>query len=140
MIDREKLKDLVYAMDGDVADLPFWEACERGEFLLHRCARCGRHSWPAAHCTEHGGDAMEWVPASGRGTVHVHTVMRRGRCGATGENAPYAVAVIALEEGPFFHSNVVGIGPDEVRSGLPVQAEFTVHANGMTVPVFRPTE
>ena len=81
---------------------------------------------------------MEWVPGTGRGTVHVHTVMRRGRCAATGQEAPYAVAVIELEEGPFFHSNLIGIPFDQVRTGLKVQAEFATHANGMRVPVFRP--
>lgn len=140
MIDRTKLKDLIYAMDGDVADMPFWEACERGEFLLSRCGRCGHHIWPAGHCPEHGGGAMGWVPASGRGVVHVHTVMRRGRCGATGEEAPYAVAVIELDEGPLFHSNIVGIRAESVRAGLPVVAEFARHTNGMTVPVFRACE
>ena len=137
MIDRGKLRNLIYAMDGDVADLPFWEGCERGEFLLHQCGKCGRHYWPAAHCVDHGGEAMRWVPSSGRGTVHVHTIMRRGKSGASGEAAPYNVAVIQLEEGPFFHSNVVDCPPDDMRTGLPVRAEFTTHENGMTVPVFR---
>lgn len=137
MIDRQKLKDLIYAHDGDAADLPFWEGCERNEFLLMRCGTCGRHVWPAAHCPEHGGEAMAWVPASGEGTVHVHTVIRRGRSGATNEAAPYVVAVVALREGPFFHTNIVGIAADAVTSGLPVRVAFTTHMNGMTVPVFR---
>lgn len=138
MIDPKTLQDIVYSLDGDILDLPFWQGCEQGQFLLQRCCDCGRFYWPAACCTEHGADAMEWVPGTGRGTVHVHTVMRRGRCAATGQEAPYAVAVIELEEGPFFHSNLIGIPFDQVRTGLKVQAEFATHANGMRVPVFRP--
>lgn len=80
---------------------------------------------------------MEWVAASGRGKVHVHTVIRRGRSPATGQDAPFAVAVVELEEGPFFHANIVGIPFEEVKAGLPVEAEFTTHENGMRVPVFR---
>lgn len=139
MIDPVTLKNIVYAHDGDSADLPFWAGCERGEFLTMRCGTCGRRQWPAGHCPEHGARDMAWVPASGKGTVHVHTVMRRGRCDATGTAAPYIVAVIALDEGAFFHSTIVGIAPEQVVHGLPVDVEFVVHANGMTVPVFRPT-
>src|SRR3546814_5887945 len=40
-------------LGGDILDLPFWEACRDGRFLLHRCNVCGRHYWPASRCVVH---------------------------------------------------------------------------------------
>lgn len=137
MIDREKLRDTIYALDGDAADLPFWEACGRHEFLLHRCNICRRHYWPAAKCVDHGGRDMEWVPGSGRGEVHVWTIQHVAHHPDWKGKTPYNVCVIKLEEGPFFHSNVIDCPNGEMRSGLKVQVAFEERPNGMTVPVFR---
>ena len=137
MIDREALKEKLYALDSDVADIPFWEACERGEFLLRRCNVCGCHYWPAVLCTEHGARDMAWVPASGRGEVHVHTIMRHAYSLEMKSKVPFNVSVIKLEEGPFFHSNVIDCPPEEMRTGLPVEVVFTQHENGMTIPQFK---
>src|SRR3546814_8051219 len=62
-------------LGGDILDLPFWEACRDGRFLLHRCNVCGRHYWPASRCVVHGAQSMAWLPASGRGTLYTYTVM-----------------------------------------------------------------
>ncbi len=137
MIDRETLKDIVYGLDGDAADLPFWEACERHEFLLQRCGVCGRHYWPAANCVDHGGQDMAWVRASGRGEVHVWTIQHVAHHPDWKGKAPYNVCVVKLEEGPFFHSNVIDCPNEAIRTGLKVQVTFQPHPNGMTVPVFR---
>ena len=59
-------------------DAPFWDAWKADEsFLLHRCATCGRHDWPASTCIDHGGGAMEWVATSGTGVVDTYTVFYR---------------------------------------------------------------
>jgi uncharacterized OB-fold protein len=137
MIDRWQLRDIIYALDGDDADIPFWEACGREQFLLHRCGVCERHYWPAAKCVDHGGQAMAWVPASGRGEVHVWTIQRKAHSPDWTAQAPYNVCVIRLEEGPYFHSNVLDCPPEEMATGMKVDVTFRQHPNGMTVPAFR---
>jgi uncharacterized OB-fold protein len=137
VIDRETLRDILYGIGSDTADYPFWDACAEGRFLLHRCGDCGRHYWPASLCTVHGGRSMAWVEASGRGAVHDHVIMRHAYGPEMKGKVPYNVAVIRLEEGPLFHSNVVDCPPEDLREGLPVAVAFTDHANGMTIPVFR---
>ncbi len=122
----------------DDLDAPFWDACLRSEFLVHRCGRCSRDYWPASSCTEHGGDAMRWVPASGRGEVHTWTVFRRTYDPELGLPVPYIVAVIQLDEGPFFHTNLVDCAPEDVAVGLPVEAVFTELRPGVVIPRFRP--
>jgi uncharacterized protein len=54
------------------------------------------------------------------------------------DRVPYVIAVVALDEGPFFHTDVVGCGPDEVHVGLRVEAEFEDVGDGLGVPHFRP--
>ena len=50
---------------------------------------------------------------------------------------PYVVAVVELAEGPRLVSNVVGVGPERVRVGMPVRVEFQ-SAGDTALPVFRP--
>jgi len=120
----------------DDLDVPFWDACARGEFLLHRCSACGRHYWPAGCCLDHGWDSMAWVSASGLGTIHTYTVFERQYHPAF--LPPYAVAVVQLDEGPFFHTNIVGCPADELVVGMRVEVTFE-GGDGRPMPYFRPT-
>jgi uncharacterized OB-fold protein len=120
----------------DDLDAPFWEACSRGEFLLYRCTECGRHYWPAGCCLDHGWGSMGWVPASGRGTVHTYTVFHRQYHPAF--VPPYAVAVVRLAEGPFFHTNIVDCAVDHLEVGMAVHVTF--EGDGRPMPFFRPIQ
>ena len=122
----------------DVLDQPFWDACNRGEFLLPQCGVFGRAYWPASCCVAHGGTAMTWVPASGRGVVETFTIFHRQYHPSF--PPPYAVAVVRLEEGPYFHTNLVGCSVDEVAVGLPVEVELQEVAPGTWLPMFRPAQ
>jgi uncharacterized protein len=130
---------IVRSFGGDPLDLPFWEACRDGRFLLHRCDICKRHYWPASRCIDHGGKAMQWVTASGRGTLYTYTIMHHAYTSSMKGKIPYVVAVVKLEEGPFFHSNLVDCSPDEVAIGLSLKAVMREHETGLVVPMFQPT-
>jgi uncharacterized OB-fold protein len=51
---------------------------------------------------------------------------------------PYVYALIALEEGPMFGSNVVACAPADVRTGMPVEIVFVERAESGILPLFRP--
>ena len=129
---------IIRAFGGDPLDLPFWEACRENKFLLHRCDVCGRYYWPASLCTEHGGQSMQWVPASGRGTLYTYTVLHHAYTPAMKDKVPYVVGVIKLDEGPFFHSNVIDCPLEAISIGMPLEMTMTQHESGLTMPVFRP--
>lgn len=131
------METAVRQLGGDPADLPFWNACKQGRFLLHRCARCSRTYWPASHCTEHGNAAMAWIDGSGKGELYTYTVMHHAYTPTMKDKVPYVVAVIKLDEGPFFHSNLLGCPLDELAVGMRVSAEMIEHESGLTIPVFR---
>lgn len=128
----------ILQLGGDPADLPFWQACSEGDFLLHRCNVCQQHYWPASRCVEHGNQSMEWVKTSGRGHVYTYTLMHRSHLPAFKDKVPFAVVVIQLDEGPFFHSNMIGCTAEEVHVGMRVAAVMNKHGNGLTIPVFQP--
>jgi len=132
------LLDAIRSAGGDPADLPFWEGCRAGRFLLHRCNICDRHYWPASRCIEHGDREMQWVESSGCGELHTYTVMHRVLVPAFKEKAPYVVGVIQLDEGPFFHSNVVDCDLTDVRVGMRLTAMMVEHESGLTTPIFKP--
>ena len=119
----------------DDLDLPFWEAAAEGRFLVHRCATCGRAYWPASTCIDHGSAAMAWDAAAGSGEVHTYAVVHHTYDPAF--PAPYVVAVVRLDEGPFFHTNIVGCEPTELYVGMAVAVTFE-GGDGRPMPFFRP--
>lgn len=138
MSNKEQLLEAVRNFGGDPADVPFWEGCRQGQLLLHRCKACHRHYWPASQCVEHGDQAMEWVEASGRGELYTYTVLHRALTPAMKDRVPYVVAVVKLDEGPFFHTNIIECSHDAVKVGMPLMAVMQEHESGLTLPVFKP--
>ena len=117
-------------------DAPFWDAWKGDEtFLLHRCGICGRHDWPASCCIEHGQGAMEWVPTSGAGIVDTYTIFYRAYVKELAGDVPYVVAVVRLDEGPYFHTRITGIAPKAVTTGMRVRVR---RGQGDAFPLFAP--
>jgi uncharacterized OB-fold protein len=136
-------KEQVVPTNFDEDILPFWDGLKRHEFLLYRCKRCGACYWPMAYCRNHADtptlDEMEWAPTSGRGTVFTWIIVHQVLNPAYAEEAPYAMAMVELEEGPLFPTRIVGCDPHDVKVGLPVEVAFDdVAETGMTLPLFRP--
>ena len=119
---------------------PYWEAANRGELRMQRCADCGRLRWhPAPLCLACQSDAYEWALLSGRGRVHTWTEITHPVHPAAEARVPYLVAEIELAEqaGLTMISNLVGAVADEVSIGAEVVLDFTTHPNGQRLPVFR---
>jgi uncharacterized OB-fold protein len=130
---------IIRQFGGDpTTDKPFWEGCRSGRFLLHTCGICGRAYWPASRCVQHGDQAMTWVDSEGAGTLYTYTILHKAYTPAMNNKVPYVVGVIKLAEGPFFHSNVLGCTPDEVKVGMSLRARMESHESGLTVPIFYP--
>ena len=119
-------------------DQPFWDAWADGErFLLHRCKHCGRHEWPATCCIDHGLAPMEWVETEGAGTIDTFTIFHRAYSKELADQVPYTVAVVRLDEGPYFHTRLVGIAPGQVITGLRVKLR---RGAGDAFPLFLPEQ
>ncbi|MBM4265375.1 MAG: hypothetical protein FJ144_01975 [Deltaproteobacteria bacterium] len=124
----------------DDLDRPFWEGCRRHELLLQRSRSTGRYHWPAVSDPDAGREGMEWVRASGRGVVHTFSIVHQVFRPELADRVPYNVIVVELEEGPFFHSNLVDCPNEAIRIGMPVEVVFDDLTDEITLPRFRPRD
>jgi uncharacterized OB-fold protein len=107
-------------------DREFWEGARRGELRLQRCTTCGKHQHYARFvCTHCGRTTLEWVTASGNGTVYSYTVVRQNGVPPFSERLPFVVAAIELDEdGARVLAAMPKVAPDDARIGMRVRAEF----------------
>lgn len=126
-------------IDDDIA--PFWEGVNDHRFLLCHCRQCDQWYWPMAFCQrcepEPFGENMHWDEASGRGEIFVFNVHHIAFDPSFEEDVPYVFAMIELEEGPMFGTNLIGCDPAEVQIGAPVEIVFENHEDGVTLPKAR---
>ena len=108
---------------------------EAGRFMLLRARRSGRWVHPPRVAVPGSGETdLEWVAASGRGTVYATTTVR-----CKPPAADYNVALIDLAEGPRMMSTVTGIAPAGVRIGMAVRSRIDTGEDGPRV-VFEPAD
>lgn len=99
----------------------FRERLSQGRFEIQRCAGCAKHVfYPRVVCPYCGHHRLDWVAASGAGTVYSTTVVRR----RPADGGDYNVALIDLAEGPRMMSRVVGLPPVAVKIGMQVSARI----------------
>ena len=116
---------------------PFWDACQAHKLKIQTCTRCGyRMSIPEDRCRNCQSVDLDWIDASGRGSIYSYTVAWRPPTPAF--KTPYVVAIVRLEEGADLMTNIVDCPIDSLTVGMPVTVTFEDRGE-MVVPVFRPT-
>lgn len=99
-------------------DAEFQEFLAQGRFMIQRSRSSGRHVfYPRVAEPGSGNTDLEWVEASGRGSVYATTVVR-----VKPPAQSYNVALVDLEEGPRLMSRVEGLAPEAVRIGMKLRA------------------
>jgi uncharacterized protein len=115
-------------------DKVYTDALANGEFIVQRCAACQTHVfYPRYLCPECGSSRLEWMKASGRGTVYATTIVRQ-RPEAGGDKN---LCVVELAEGPRLLSRVEGTPAAEVSIGMAVAAEIAGSGDEPRYIVFR---
>jgi uncharacterized OB-fold protein len=111
--------------------------------VLGRCTDCRRwHSPLRPRCPECWSEAVVPSPVSGRGTVHLLTLLHQGPPSADVDySAPWPLAAIELVEqtGLRFVATIVDCPPQRLRIGLPVELTWITRA-GAPWPAFRPVK
>ena len=107
-------------------DREFWEGAARGELRIQHCTTCGLHQhYPRLFCSHCGAPTLEWITASGRGTVYSFTVIRQNGVPPFNERIPFVAATVDLEEsGARMIASLPTVDPDGARIGMAVRAEF----------------
>jgi uncharacterized OB-fold protein len=118
----------------------FWDGTRAGELRLQRCdARGHVYFPPRPFCPTCGSQSVTVFNASGRGTLHSYVIHHRPVPGFT---PPYAIAVVALQEGPKMMTNIVDCPqtPEALKLDMPLEVTFQAQNETITLPFFRPAK
>lgn len=115
----------------------FFDGTAQHRLLIQRCASCQqlRHP-PGPICPS--CHSLEWdtIESAGKGTVHSFVVNHYPQVPSF--DYPLVVALIDLDEGTRFVSNLVDIEPADVVVGMPVELRWLDAGDGLTLPQFAP--
>lgn len=104
-----------------------------GRFMIQRSGSTGGHVfYPRVVEPGTGAADLEWVEASGAGTVHAVTIVRKKDPADS-----YNVVLVDLAEGPRMMSRVDGVPVDQVHIGMAVKASI-VNEGDQPLLVFVP--
>lgn len=115
-------------------DMQFQAYAAAGRFMIQRGVKTGQYVFYPRAIAPGTGEELEWVEASGRGTVYSATVVRN--------RAPQpaaSIVLVDLDEGPRMMSGIVGLDPTRVSIGLAVRAKI-VRDGDCHVVVFEPAD
>jgi uncharacterized OB-fold protein len=114
----------------------FWAGTAAGELRIQRCGNCAalRHP-PGPMCPHCGATSPGYVTAAGTGEVYSYVVHHHPP--VPGKQLPIVVALVQLPEGVRMVGELLGVRPDQVRVGLPVQVEFVRVDDELTLPAWR---
>jgi uncharacterized OB-fold protein len=101
--------------------VPFVEGLQQGEIRYQACSACGAAQTLARYaCRACGSTELQWRTASGAGRVYSVTTVARAPSDEFRPLAPYALAIVELDEGP----RVMGHATGDARIGDRVMAGF----------------
>ena len=130
-----------FAPDLPVTELtePFWTGGLAGELRLQQCLHCQHIRYPVAEiCPRCLSSDARWTAMAGTGTVQTFVIFERAYHDAWKDRVPYVVALVELDEGPVFLTNIVGIEPERVAVGQRVIVTFERRSLAAALPQFRP--
>jgi uncharacterized protein len=119
----------------------FWAGTAAGELRIQRCDGCGtlRHP-PGPRCPSCGSMTAGrmtsgYLVTAGTGEVYSYVVHHHPH--VPGKKLPIVIALVQLAEGVRMVGELLGAGPDQLRIGLPVRAEFVRVDDDLTLPAWR---
>ena len=100
------------------------------------CKKCGKWFFPARLvCDKCGHREFETRNMQRTGTVLTHTVIRIAP-GPFVDQAPYAMGVVEMDDGPRITTQIVDCKPDQLSVGLKVKLEFRrIYDDGHPGPI-----
>ncbi len=108
----------------------FIAAAREGKLLIGRCLDTGKtFYYPRQVSPFTLSDNVEWIEASGRGTIYTFSYMPRAP-------EPFAIAYVELDEGPKVLTNIVDCDSDDLKIDLPVKLVFKSTDDGLPIPMF----
>jgi uncharacterized OB-fold protein len=120
---------------------PYWDGCAAGELRIQRCLDCRKpYFYPRPLCPSCGSGSVEWFTASGQATLYSYVINHRPAPGFEAD-APYAIAVVELAEGPRMMTSIRGVPatPEALVLDMPLRVAFEQRGD-IWLPVFTPDQ
>nr|WP_296772833.1 bifunctional MaoC family dehydratase N-terminal/OB-fold nucleic acid binding domain-containing protein [Rhodococcus sp. (in: high G+C Gram-positive bacteria)] len=114
----------------------FWDGTKVGELRIQRVQDGSLRHPPIPAIWQDKSEPIEYVVASGRGTVFSYVVHHAPK--VPGRTLPFVVALVELEEGVRMLGELRGIEPADVAIGTEVEVEFRRIDDELTLPAWRP--
>jgi uncharacterized OB-fold protein len=118
----------------------YWDGAKAGELRLQTCGEC-EHTYfpPRPFCPKCGSKSVSVTKASGKGRLYSYII---NHLPTPGFEAPFAIAVVELEEGPRLMTNIVDCEqtPEALVLDMPVEVTFEKMSNEITLPLFKPVK
>ena len=116
----------------------FWEGTQEGKLLIQVCKECdSRIFYPRKFCPDCWSAKLNWVEASGRGTVFTFSTAYDMVEPKFADELPYTLAYVDLEEGVRLMTRIVDCMPEDITFGMAVEVVFH-ERDGFFLPYFRP--
>ncbi len=118
----------------------FWDGAKAGELRLQCCDQCSNVYFPPRpFCPRCASRSVTSFKASGRGKLHSYVINHRPAPGFEAD-APYAIAVVELDEGPKMMTNMVDVEqtPEALKLDMAVEVTFEAASDAISLPKFRP--
>ncbi|MGD0711072.1 MAG: Zn-ribbon domain-containing OB-fold protein [Bacteroidales bacterium] len=100
------------------------ETPERYRLEAGKCKKCGKITFPQRLiCPECGSEEFTKFNLSGKGKIETFTIIRTAPDGFE-DLAPYAVGIIALDEGIRILAQITDCNPEELKIGDRLVSKF----------------
>lgn len=119
----------------------YWDSVKAHAMQMQQCDACNKFVfYPRNVCPHCGARTLSWKSVSGKGKVYGFTISHQKGMPAFGEEVPYTIAVVELEEGVRMMTNLVGIEPDpnKIKVGMEVVVHYDDVTDAITLPKFKP--
>ncbi|MFW6073983.1 MAG: Zn-ribbon domain-containing OB-fold protein [Chloroflexota bacterium] len=123
---------------------PYWDSVKDHAMKIQKCGDTGKFFfYPRGVSPYTGTKDVSWEPVSGNGTIYAFTIIPEARRAwpGFGDDAPYVVAMVDLEEGNarlMTHIVNVEADPEHVKVGMPVKVVYDDVTDEITLPKFEP--
>ena len=119
----------------------YWEKAKAHELWLRQCDDCGNaYFYPRDISPCCFSKNTSWIQASGKATLFTFAIVHRPPHPGFREIAPYVTAIVELEEGPKFPTNIVidDPTPENLQIDMALEVTFDDITDDATLYKFKP--
>lgn len=117
----------------------FWAGLAEGRLRLQRCITCGMHqTFPQRHCRGCLSQELEWVEASGNGTLHSFSTVHRPPSPEFADKVPYVLGMVRLDDGVQLLGLIDVADESELALDVAVRAKVDTEHGGQPLLAFVP--